>query len=44
MRDPGVQNVRAEVEAVASFQYQNERLVALKGISGEHALTAHTSR
>jgi len=34
------QDVRGEVEAVASFQYLDERLVTLKGISGEHALAA----
>jgi hypothetical protein len=33
------QDVRREIEAVASFRFPDERLVTLKGISGEHALT-----
>ena len=33
-------DVREEVDAVTSFQYLDERLVTLKGISGEHALAA----
>jgi class 3 adenylate cyclase len=34
------QDVRLEIEVVASFEYLDERLVTLKGISGEHALAA----